>query len=126
MTGSLTVARVIFAVALVGTLVAATLPQAVAPTLGDTDKVNHIIAFVVLSALAAWAFPRTALVAIAAAMAALGGAIEGLQAIPALKRSAEWADWRADVVAAVVTLALVALVRACIRPPRALGSDDIK
>lgn len=103
--------RVIFAVTLIFTLVAAFLPAADAPTLGGSDKLNHIAAFVTLSLLAAWAWPRIRPWRIALAMSAVGGLIEVVQAIPYIARDAEWADWYADTFAAVVALAIVAAVR---------------
>lgn len=105
------VRRAIFAVALVGTLIAATLPGTYAPTLGASDKINHMAAFVVLSALAAWAWPRAKLPAIAIAMSAFGALIELIQALPFIGRDAEVADWVADTAALAVTLAVVAIVR---------------
>ena len=103
--------RAIFAVALVATLIAATLPPAVAPTLGASDKINHMAAFVVLGALAAWTWPRTNVLAIAIAMSAFGAVIELVQALPVVGRDAEVADWAADTVAVGITLLIVALVR---------------
>lgn len=103
--------RVIFFVTLIGTLLAAFLPDADAPTLGGSDKLNHIAAFVTLSVLAAWAWPRTRLWRIAVAMSAIGGMIELVQAIPFIARDAEWADWYADSTAAVAALAVVAAFR---------------
>lgn len=98
----------IFALTLIGTLVAAILPGAEAPTLGMSDKINHIAAFVVLAVLAAWAWPRTALPRIAIALSAFGAMIELVQALPFIGRDAEVADWAADTLAIVVTLAIVA------------------
>lgn len=103
--------RVIFAVTLIGTLVAAFLPAASAPTLGGSDKLNHIAAFITLSALAAWAWPRARLWWIAVLMSTIGGMIELVQAMPIVARDAEWADWYADTFAAVVALAIVAVLR---------------
>jgi VanZ family protein len=103
--------RIIFVVTLIGTMVAALLPNNEAPDLGGGDKLNHIAAFVTLSIVAAWAWPRAALWRIALWLSALGGLIEILQAIPFIARDAEWADWYADTAAAVITLAVVWAVR---------------
>lgn len=103
--------RVAFAIALVGTLVAALLPDATAPDLGDGDKVNHIVAFATLSVLAAWAWPRTQVWRIALWLSALGALIEGLQAIPFIARDAEWADWIADTNATIITMVIVWILR---------------
>lgn len=103
--------RMIFVVALIGTLIAAILPAASAPTFGGSDKLNHIAAFITLSVLAAWAWPRIRLWWIAVLMSAIGGMIELVQAMPIVARDAEWADWYADTLAAVATLAIVAVFR---------------
>lgn len=103
--------RVIFAVTLIGTMIAAVLPAPDAPTLGGSDKVNHIAAFVTLSILATWAWPRASLWRIGLSMSALGGLIEVVQGIPSIARDAEWADWYADTAAAAITLTLVAILR---------------
>nr|WP_295662312.1 teicoplanin resistance protein VanZ [Polymorphobacter sp.] len=103
--------RIIFAVLLVGTFIAAILPNAEAPDLGDGDKINHIAAFITLSLAAAWAWPRAALWRIALWLSALGGLIEIVQAIPFIARDAEWNDWIADTVAVVISLAIVGLLR---------------
>ena len=114
---TLRLSRVIFLMALVGTLVAAILPDAEAPTLGGSDKLNHIAAFITLSMLAAWAWPRVQLWRIGLVMSALGGIIELVQAIPIIARDAEWADGYADTAAVTITLIIVAALR---RGPRGL------
>ncbi|QYE35704.1 MULTISPECIES: teicoplanin resistance protein VanZ [Sphingosinicellaceae] len=103
--------RVIFAVILIGTFIAAILPNAEAPDFGDGDKINHIAAFITLSLAAAWAWPRTKLWRIALWLSALGGLIEIVQAIPFIGRDAEWGDWIADTVATVVTLTVIWVLR---------------
>ena len=92
-------------------LVMALLPQP--PQIPDqpSDKVLHMIAFAVLAALAAAAYPRARLLTLLLALSAFGVAIEGLQLIPALNRTSEVADWVADTVAAAAVLGLVHLWR---------------
>ena len=104
-------ARALFWIALVFALVMALLPQP--PSLPGTssDKTQHMIAFAVLSLLAALAYPQLQLGEIFIAMAALGALIEVLQLIPALGRDAEFMDWVADCAASLVVLALVGLAR---------------
>lgn len=73
--------------------------------MGDAgDKVQHVLAFGVLSLLAAgyYGLDRARLIFIS--LAALGGLIEVLQMIPALHRDAEWLDWAADCAAVLTTL----------------------
>jgi hypothetical protein len=103
--------RWLFVAVLVFTLAAALAPNGDAPDLGLGDKVNHIAAFVTLSIMAAWAWPRARLWWIGVALSALGATIEGLQALPLIARDAEWADWYADTMAVVFTLLLVAAWR---------------
>ncbi len=108
--------RWLFGAVLLLTLVAALAPNAEAPDLGHGDKVNHIAAFVTLTLLAGWAWPRARLATILVTLSAFGGAIEGLQALPVIARDAEWADWYADTAAVAVALVIVAAWRWLRRP----------
>ncbi len=103
--------RALFAVTLFATLAAALLPGSQVPDLGAGDKINHIAAFVTLSIIAAAAWPYARLWQIGILMSAFGAVIEGLQALPIIARDAEWADWYADTLAAIVALTIVAVVR---------------
>lgn len=97
----------LFWLALAFTLVMALLPKPPTPPgLDAGDKVQHVLAFAVLSLLATFAYPRRRLVDIFAAMAAFGALIEVLQLIPALGRDAEFMDWVADCAATLAVLAL--------------------
>jgi VanZ family protein len=87
-------------------MVAALLPEPPTPLPFEAgDKVQHMLAFAVLSVLAA-AFPRGRLLELFAAMALLGGLIEVLQMIPALHRDAEVLDWAADCAASLAALVI--------------------
>lgn len=92
-------------------LVMASLPQPPSLPGSPNDKVQHIIAFVTLTSLAAFAYPGARLSIIFLALAGFGGAIELVQAIPALHRQSSPLDWLADVVATGVTLAVIAVWR---------------
>jgi VanZ family protein len=74
------------------------------------DKVQHMVAFFTLGALAAAGWRDRKLLVLFAWLAAFGGAIEILQAIPALHRDAEVLDWVADMGAAAAALLLVRAV----------------
>lgn len=79
---------------------------------GDpSDKVQHILAFVVLATLALAAYPRLARWKLALALAAFGASIEFFQLIPALNRDAQLTDWIADTGAVLVVLAVAAAFR---------------
>lgn len=71
------------------------------------DKVEHIIAFATLATLAAFAYPRAALVKLLIGLSLFGALIEVAQAIPALQRDSDIKDWIADTAAVAVVLALV-------------------
>ena len=101
-----------FLVAAAFALVMALLPKP--PTLpGEPgDKVQHILAFLTLGALASAGWRNQPAWVVFAAMAALGGFIEIVQAVPALHRDAQWSDWLADMAAALVAIGTVRLVLA--------------
>lgn len=92
-------------------MVMALLPQPPQIPGEPTDKVLHVIAFAVLAALAAFAYPRGSLLRMLAGLSAFGALIELLQAIPGLNRSAEPLDWVADTIAAAAVLALAGAAR---------------
>lgn len=103
-------ARIIFGGALIFTLVMATLPHP-PEMLEASDKVQHALAFLVLTALHKLAYRDFGLWRRLLVMALLGGAIEVAQMIPELHRDPEWMDWAADVAAAfVASVAVVVLV----------------
>lgn len=97
--------------ALVFALAMASLPQP--PSLpGDPgDKLLHIIAFAVLAALVAPAYPKAPLWILFVGLAFFGAAIELIQMIPSLGRTPSFSDWFADIAAAAIVLALTGLLR---------------
>lgn len=103
--------QLLFWAALVFAFVMAALPQP--PTLPGHpgDKLLHVLAFVVLAGLAAFAYPRLRLVMIFLGLAAFGGGIELVQAVPGIGREASWLDWLADVGAAAAVLLAVGALR---------------
>ncbi|HLL58943.1 MAG TPA: hypothetical protein VK391_03525 [Allosphingosinicella sp.] len=92
-------------------LVMATLPKPPQLPGEPSDKIQHILAFTVLAALAAAAYPRTSLLKIGLGLSAFGALIEIVQMIPILHRDAELVDWLADTVAAAVVLLLAGILR---------------
>ena len=71
------------------------------------DKIQHIVAFVTLGLLGAWAYARTPLPQMAIGLSLFGALIEVVQAIPALHRDSDVVDWVADTIACVAALVLV-------------------
>lgn len=102
---------VAFWMALVFAFVMAVLPQPPALPGAPTDKTQHVLAFVTLTALARFAYPQARVVTLILAFALFGALIELVQLIPALHRTADVADWAADVAATLATLAVVEPLR---------------
>ena len=100
-------ARGVFWAAATFAFVMAVLPHPPEVPGHPNDKVEHIVAFATLAALASFAYPRTALGRLLVALSAFGALIEVVQAIPALQRDSDIKDWVADTVAVAVVLGLV-------------------
>ena len=103
--------RVIFWVALIVALGFALNPRPPHLSGAPGDKVQHILAFVTLTAMALAAYPRARRWMLALALSGFGALIEFLQMIPILHRSSEFMDWVADTGAVLAVLALAAVVR---------------
>jgi VanZ family protein len=73
--------------------------------------VQHILAFTVLTALAATAYPKARLVVIGVGLGLVGAAIEVLQMISSLNRDGSVVDWLADCGAIVFVLVLAVAAR---------------
>lgn len=69
-----------------------------------SDKVQHVLAFLVLGALASFAYPRTHPVYLAVGLSLFGAVIELVQLIPSLNRDGDPVDWLADTAAAGLVL----------------------
>lgn len=95
--------RLTFWIALIASFALAVLPHPPALPGDPSDKIQHILAFGVLAALGAIAFPTMPLAWLIGWLAAFGGLIELTQAIPALNRSSEFADFIADALAAATS-----------------------
>lgn len=93
-----------FWLAVAVTLTFALLPHPPSVIPDASDKVQHALAFGVLSLLATGYYGLDRAVLIFISLAGLGGMIEVLQSIPALHRDAEWLDWATDCAAVLATL----------------------
>jgi di/tricarboxylate transporter len=96
----------LFWAALLFGFVMAVLPRPPELPGNPSDKVQHILAFTVLTSLALAAYPRARPLKIGLWLAAFGGLIELVQMIPALHRDGSWLDWAADIGAVAVVLLL--------------------
>lgn len=103
----LTILRLTFWVAATGALVMALVPHPPQLPGEPSDKIQHIAAFLVLGALAAFAYPRTNPVLVGAGLSLFGAAIEVLQLIPALHRDGDPLDWLADTAAVALIITLL-------------------
>ena len=74
-----------------------------------SDKVQHIVAFLVLAALGWWAYPKVRKRELLLGLAGFGAFIEIVQAIPAIHRDSDPYDWIADVAAALTVFVIIAL-----------------
>lgn len=92
--------------------------MAIAPSAPDpmgNDKLQHALAFAVLTMLALLAYPQAKPPALFAAMAAFGGFIEIAQGLSFIGRDADVMDWIVDMIAAAAALAGSGLVRGWLR-----------
>lgn len=103
--------RLAFWVAVAFTFVMATLPKPPPLPLSPNDKLQHILAFATLAALATAAYARTSVIKLMLGFAVFGALIEFVQMVPALNRDADWLDWCADVAAVAVVLLAAVLWR---------------
>ena len=101
--------RFLFVAAAVAIYILALLPQAQAPQLHWSDKVNHLLAFAVLGVLLRMGF-RISYLKSVLLLILYGGLIEVSQYFTP-DRSAEWADIGADTVGTLIGLTLYRYLR---------------
>lgn len=97
--------------AVIAILFLATMPANEAPDPTGWDKANHALAFYVLTLLAALAYPRRSLGWVALMLCGFGVLIEGVQTIPMLGRSTEFADLLGDIVGVLIGIVPLAIAR---------------
>lgn len=103
--------RLLFWAALIFAFAMALSPQPPA-IIGETsDKVQHVVAFGVLTTLAVLAYPQAELLRIGERLSFLGAMIELLQSIPSLHRDCDILDWAADTIIVAIVLLAVVLAR---------------
>ena len=108
---SLAVMRLLFLCALAFALAKAFVLPRKMFRLFHWDKAEHFTAFYVLAILAAAAFPRRPLLAIAVSLSLLGAGIEVIQALPFVARDSDAWDWVADTLAIAAAYLPLALPR---------------
>mgnify|MGYP000929428381 CR=1 FL=1 len=89
-----------------------------------SDKVQHILAFVVLAALATTAYPRLSPVILLLLLSAFGSLIELVQSIAWTHRDSDMLDWIADTVASGATLLFIQLWRRRVALTEKKKGDD--
>ena len=99
-------AKGIFWAAALFTFVMAVMPHPPELPGAPSDKIQHIVAFATLAALAVWAYPRSSKLRLLILLSLFGAAIEVVQALPALHRDSDIVDWAADTAAAGILLAI--------------------
>ncbi|WP_414902603.1 hypothetical protein ACMT1E_05080 [Sphingomonas flavalba] len=105
--------RTLFWLAVAVTLYFAWSPQP--PQILPGDKYQHALAFAALATIATLGWPSIRWWVTAALLAAFGGLIELVQAIPAIHRDADVHDWYADMAAVAVALLLSHLLLRLLR-----------
>ena len=103
--------RAVLWLAITVAFVVAIWPKPIMVPGGPSDKIQHVLAFLTLTALGSAAYPRGAALKLGLGLAGFGALIEVVQALPALNRDAELLDWIADVAAVAVVLLAVGLWR---------------
>ena len=100
-------ARLAFWLACAVAFVFAVMP--VPPDLGESDKLQHIFAFLVLAGLGRLAYPDVRKRWLLVGLMGFGALIEIVQALPFVGRDSDPLDWVADTAAALTVFVVVAL-----------------
>ena len=103
--------RIAFWSALLFAFTMAVLPHPPQLPGAPSDKIQHIVGFATLAALAVVAYPERSLLMIAFCLSLFGLAIELVQLIPALNRQGDAGDWAADTLAVAVILGALWTIR---------------
>ncbi|HTG38215.1 hypothetical protein [Sphingomonas sp.] len=109
------VMRILFTVAVLSVTFFALVPGSLGAII-ESGEQRHILAFAMLPAISALAWPRISLTLQWLGYTAFGGAIELAQGWMAVGRAAEMDDWLVDMAAATLALACVQLLRSRSRP----------
>ena len=100
----LAILRITFWAAALFAFVMAVLPHPPELPGAPSDKIQHIAAFLVLGALASFAYPTASPVYLGTGLSLFGAFIELVQYFPSLHRDSDPLDWIADTAAAALML----------------------
>lgn len=78
------------------------MPAEDAPIVFADDKLNHMLAFFVLSFMARLLWPRINTLILFSMLAIFGGGIELLQLVMNTGRDSDWMDFAADILAIII------------------------
>ena len=115
--------RGLLGLALVLTLIFAWTPHP--PTLIPNDKAQHVVAFVVLTILAAVAYPRVHLRWTVLWLAVFGAVIELVQGLSFIHRDCDIYDWFADSEAILGAVVMIGPIRWLIDRLNTQGHDSV-
>jgi hypothetical protein len=101
-------ARAVFWVACAFAFVMAVLPHPPRVPGNPPDKIQHIVAFLVLAVLGHWAYPEVKKRKLLLGLMILGALIELAQMIPAIHRDSDPYDWIADTGASLTVFVILA------------------
>jgi hypothetical protein len=101
--------RFLFWAACLFAFVMAVLPRPPMIPGNPPDKIQHIVAFLVLAALGHFAYPEMKKRKLLLGLMAFGALIEFAQMIPQIHRDSDPVDWIADSGAALTVLAAIAI-----------------
>lgn len=117
------IARILLILALVFALFMASVPHPPQVPGGPSDKLQHTVAFVVLTVLASLAYPAISRLIILSGLVFFGALIEIVQSIPILMRDPSLSDWLVDCAAISGTIFVIAAAE---RIQSAFGTHDIE
>ena len=102
------VVRPLFWLLTLFTLTMAFLPKPPATPIDQFgDKVEHMVAFAVLTGVALIGWPQSRRWRIILLLSGLGAVIELVQEVPELHRDSDWHDWAADTLAIIAAAVMV-------------------
>ena len=103
--------KIVVVLALVAAIPLSVVGPAIDFPLQEYDHYLHLAAFTGMTVLVAWAYPDTQAWELFLPLVGLGAVTELVQALPGVRREADWVDFGFNVIAIVVTLDIIAVCR---------------